>query len=88
MENVFSVKRFQAGYCLSYFLESDSEAILVDPHITKVQEYRDHLSKRKLELKAVVDTHTHADRTGARHRRDGRGRSCRQRGTRDKNLGA
>jgi len=61
MENAFSVKQFQAGYCMSYFLESDKQAVLIDPHITKVQAYRDHIKSAGLTLKAIVDTHTHAD---------------------------
>ena len=65
MENGFSVKQIQAGYCLSYVLESDRQAVLIDPHITKVQAYRDHIDAGNLVLKAVFDTHTHADHLSA-----------------------
>jgi len=61
MENSFSVEQFQAGYCMSYVLASNAQAVLIDPHITKVQVYRDHIAAKGLELKAVIDTHTHAD---------------------------
>ncbi|MDP6634832.1 MAG: MBL fold metallo-hydrolase [Phycisphaerae bacterium] len=61
MENAFSVKQIQAGYCMSYILESDKQAVIIDPHITKVQAYRDHIKAENLTLKAVIDTHTHAD---------------------------
>ena len=61
MKKAFSVKQIQAGYCLSYILESDSEAVLIDPHITKIEQYRNHLAKNALKLKTVIDTHTHAD---------------------------
>ena len=65
MENTFTVKQVQAGYCMSYILESDKQAVVIDPHITKVQDYRDHISAAGLTLKAVVDTHTHADHLSA-----------------------
>ena len=61
MDAEFSVEQIQAGYCLSYLLVSDGQAVLIDPHITKVQAYRDLLAKKGLTLKAIVDTHTHAD---------------------------
>ena len=65
MENEFSVEQFQAGYCLSYVLQSDKQAVLIDPHITKVQAYRDYLQANGLSLAAVIDTHTHADHLSA-----------------------
>ena len=65
MGNAFSVKQIQAGYCMSYVLESDGQAVLIDPHITKVQAYRDHLVAADLMLMAVIDTHTHADHLSA-----------------------
>ena len=61
MSTTFSVKQIQAGSCFSYVLASDGQAVLIDPHITKVQAYRDHLRKGKLTLTAIIDTHTHAD---------------------------
>ena len=65
MGNAFSVKQIQAGYCMSYILESDGQAVLIDPHITQVQAYRDYLSKKGRELAAIIDTHTHADHLSA-----------------------
>ena len=65
MANEFSVEQIQAGYCLSYVLQSDKQAVLVDPHITKVQAYRDYLEANGLSLEAVIDTHTHADHLSA-----------------------
>jgi len=50
---------------MSYILESDKQAVLIDPHITKVQAYRDQIKSEGLTLKAVVDTHTHADHLSA-----------------------
>ena len=61
MAIAFSVKQIQAGYCMSYILESDGQAVLIDPHITKVQAYRDYFGKKGRKLTAVIDTHTHAD---------------------------
>ncbi|MBT3202481.1 MAG: MBL fold metallo-hydrolase, partial [Phycisphaerales bacterium] len=46
---------------MSYILASDGQAVVIDPHITKVQDYRDEIDRGGLELKAVIDTHTHAD---------------------------
>lgn len=65
MANEFSVEQIQAGYCLSYVLQSEKQAVLIDPHITKVQAYRDYLKANGLSLEAVVDTHTHADHLSA-----------------------
>ena len=65
MEDTFSVKQIQSGYCMSYMLESDKQAVLIDPHITRIQAYRDQIKSDGLTLKAVVDTHTHADHLSA-----------------------
>lgn len=61
MANEFDIKQIVAGYCFSYILDSDRQAVIIDPHITKVQVYRDYLASKGLTLVAVVDTHTHAD---------------------------
>ena len=61
MSDEFAITQIKAGFCLSYLLVSDGEAVLVDPHITKIQAYRDRLTKEGLALKVVIDTHTHAD---------------------------
>ena len=65
MDGAFTVEQFQAGYCMSYVLAEAGEAILIDPHITRCREYRDHLAQAQLTLKAIVDTHTHADHLSA-----------------------
>ena len=65
MASPFTVKQFKAGFCFSYVLASDGQAVLIDPHITMVRTYRDHLAKKGLALQAIVDTHTHADHLSA-----------------------
>jgi glyoxylase-like metal-dependent hydrolase (beta-lactamase superfamily II)/rhodanese-related sulfurtransferase len=55
------VKQFIAGSCYSYILSSNTEAMIIDPHISLVEEYKKYLTKNKLALKCIVDTHTHAD---------------------------
>jgi glyoxylase-like metal-dependent hydrolase (beta-lactamase superfamily II)/rhodanese-related sulfurtransferase len=61
MTRDFTFKQFSAGSCYSYTLESQHEALLIDPHISLVEEYAQYLKKHKLKLKYVIDTHTHAD---------------------------
>ena len=67
------------GACRTYLIASEdtNEAILVDPVLEEVDRYIDELNKRKMNLKYVIDTHTHADhisggralndRTGAKY---------------------
>jgi glyoxylase-like metal-dependent hydrolase (beta-lactamase superfamily II)/rhodanese-related sulfurtransferase len=55
------VKQFIAGSCYSYVLSSNNEALIVDPHISLIEEYKKYLTKNNLALKFIVDTHTHAD---------------------------
>lgn len=54
-------KQFMAGSCYSYILSSGGEALIVDPHISIEEDYINYLTKRRLILKFIVDTHTHAD---------------------------
>ena len=54
-------KQFIAGSCYSYVLSSKNEALIIDPHISLLEDYKGYLNKNKLTLKYVVDTHTHAD---------------------------
>ncbi|MHC4988685.1 MAG: MBL fold metallo-hydrolase [Planctomycetota bacterium] len=61
MDSTFSVQQIVAGPCLSYLLESNGQALLIDPHITKAAFYRDLIRKKGLTLAGIVDTHTHAD---------------------------
>ncbi|MBF0385463.1 MAG: MBL fold metallo-hydrolase [Candidatus Omnitrophica bacterium] len=60
MEN-FKFKQFAAGSCFSYILSSDTEALIIDPHISLLEEYAGYLTKGNLILKFIIDTHTHAD---------------------------
>jgi glyoxylase-like metal-dependent hydrolase (beta-lactamase superfamily II)/rhodanese-related sulfurtransferase len=55
------IKQFIAGSCYSYILSSENEALIIDPHISLPDEYRKYLTKNKLTLKFIIDTHTHAD---------------------------
>lgn len=65
MEKSFKVKQFIAGSCYSYILNSHSEALIIDPHISLQEEYEKYLRKNKFELKYIIDTHTHADHFSA-----------------------
>ena len=58
---MIKVKQFIAGSCLSYVLETEKEALIIDAHISLKDEYVSFLKKRKLKLKFIIDTHTHAD---------------------------
>ena len=44
------------------------EALVLDPHLDQVAEAAARLSQEGLELKYVVDTHTHADHIATRER--------------------
>lgn len=57
----FTSKQFAAGSCYSYTLSAQDEALIIDPHISLLEEYARYLDKNKLTLKYIVDTHTHAD---------------------------
>ena len=61
MTNTLKIKQFNAGSCFSYVLSAQKEALVIDPHISLKETYADHLKKNGLELKFIVDTHTHAD---------------------------
>ena len=39
MAKDFRSKQFAAGSCYSYILSSDSEALIIDPHISLLEEY-------------------------------------------------
>lgn len=54
------IETFQAKSCLSYLLVSEGEGVLIDPHLSLVEKYREALKKIK-RLVAIIDTHTHAD---------------------------
>jgi glyoxylase-like metal-dependent hydrolase (beta-lactamase superfamily II)/rhodanese-related sulfurtransferase len=61
MKEKFHVKQFVAGSCYSYILSSQDDALIIDAHISLGDEYRGYLNKNKLQLKYIIDTHTHAD---------------------------
>ena len=61
MAKDFILKQFTAGSCYSYVLNSGSETLIIDPHISLSEEYTAYLKKNKLQLKYIIDTHTHAD---------------------------
>jgi len=61
----WQLDRFGKG-CLSYVLAAGEDAVVVDPH-RDADRYLAFLDERKLKLRAVVDTHLHADHvSGAR----------------------
>lgn len=55
------LKQFVAGSCYSYILSAKDEALIIDPHISLLEEYINYLKKNRLTLKTIIDTHTHAD---------------------------
>lgn len=55
------VKHFAAGSCYSYIISSEKQALIIDPHISLIDKYKQYLSSNGLTLKYIVDTHTHAD---------------------------
>lgn len=57
----YNIISFAAGYCYSYFITDGNEALVVDPHITLVDQYNEALIKNNLTLVGIFDTHTHAD---------------------------
>jgi glyoxylase-like metal-dependent hydrolase (beta-lactamase superfamily II)/rhodanese-related sulfurtransferase len=61
MKDGLMLKQFIAGSCYSYILSSSGEALIIDPHISLLDEYSEYLSARHLKLKYIIDTHTHAD---------------------------
>ncbi|MHA2296611.1 MAG: MBL fold metallo-hydrolase [Candidatus Hodarchaeales archaeon] len=56
-------EQLNSGACKTYLMgsKSSSDVILVDPVIELVNNYVDYLKKNNYNLKAVIDTHTHAD---------------------------
>lgn len=61
MSDSFEQKQFISGSCYSYILSSQNEALIIDPHISLGVEYKAYLKKNGLDLKYILDTHTHAD---------------------------
>ncbi|MBI3550215.1 MAG: MBL fold metallo-hydrolase [Elusimicrobia bacterium] len=56
-------RQLNPGACRTYLVASEKtkEALLIDPVLTKVDEYLKLLKDEGLRLKVAVDTHTHAD---------------------------
>jgi glyoxylase-like metal-dependent hydrolase (beta-lactamase superfamily II)/rhodanese-related sulfurtransferase len=55
------LQQFSAGSCYSYILSSQKEALIIDAHISLPEEYAAYLKAHRLQLKYILDTHTHAD---------------------------
>lgn len=56
--------------CLSYLIESDGEAVIVDP-VRTIEPYEQFAVEKGLTIKHVIDTHIHADHiSGARALRE------------------
>jgi glyoxylase-like metal-dependent hydrolase (beta-lactamase superfamily II)/rhodanese-related sulfurtransferase len=51
------------GGCQSYLVgcAATRAAVLIDPELSRVREYRGHINQLGLDLRYVIDTHTHAD---------------------------
>ncbi|MGK5089940.1 MBL fold metallo-hydrolase [Bdellovibrionota bacterium FG-2] len=61
------LKQFRAGTCLSYCVYDQGAALLVDPHLELVGDYRSFLAERRLKPVRVVETHTHTDHFSSSH---------------------
>lgn len=61
MAKPFTLKQFMASNCYSYIISSGAEAMIIDPHISMMDEYISYLKKKKLKARRIIDTHTHAD---------------------------
>ncbi|MFC1624655.1 MBL fold metallo-hydrolase [Candidatus Omnitrophota bacterium] len=61
MSKGLTLKQFKAASCYSHILDSGTEALIIDPHISLFDEYARYLKKKNLTLKYIIDTHTHAD---------------------------
>jgi glyoxylase-like metal-dependent hydrolase (beta-lactamase superfamily II)/rhodanese-related sulfurtransferase len=61
MKKKNSVISFAAGNCYSYFITDSGQALVIDPHISLVEQYARKLIKKGLSLVGIFDTHTHAD---------------------------
>ena len=57
----FTMKQFVSGSCYSYILSSQQQAMIIDAHISLEKEYAAYLKKNRLNIRYIIDTHTHAD---------------------------
>ena len=53
MKDGLKSKQFIAGSCYSYILSSSGEALIIDPHISLLDEYSEYLNARNLNLKYI-----------------------------------
>ncbi len=58
-------KQLNPGPCKTYLMVNNQDAALIDPVIDHTSEYLEMLKDDKLNLKLVIDTHTHADHISA-----------------------
>ena len=61
MKNEYTIISFVAGNCYSYLITDSAQALIIDPHISLVEQYTKKLAKKRLSLVGIIDTHTHAD---------------------------
>ncbi len=56
-------EQIATGGCQSYLLgcPATRAAVLIDPELSRIDEYRGRIGQQGLHLRYVVDTHTHAD---------------------------
>jgi glyoxylase-like metal-dependent hydrolase (beta-lactamase superfamily II)/rhodanese-related sulfurtransferase len=62
---IYQIQRNSRG-CLSYIIESNQEAIIIDPLINE-ELYEKFLQDHLLKVKAIIDTHMHADHISSAH---------------------
>jgi glyoxylase-like metal-dependent hydrolase (beta-lactamase superfamily II)/rhodanese-related sulfurtransferase len=63
----FFFQQLNPGECRTYLIAAlgTGEAVLVDPLLDRLDEYRRLLAEQRFELRYVIDTHTHADHLSA-----------------------
>ena len=63
MARLYQIRRIGKG-CMSYILESDGEAVVIDP-VYPVEYYLSKVSEIGAKITKVFDTHQHADHVSA-----------------------
>ena len=61
MQKKYDINSFVAGNCYSYLISDNTQALIIDPHISLVEKYSKSLRSKSLSLVGIFDTHTHAD---------------------------
>ncbi len=66
---LFGLKQFRADGCLSYVVwdGASAQALLIDPSLPLMDDYREFLADHRLKLAGTLDTHVHADHFSATH---------------------